>query len=64
MTSETPKVKEYFVLSSPLTMIVLKYAVIGESANKSVEVNVRIKSPLGLFDSETLLNLFRGDGRQ
>ena len=64
MTSETPKVKEYFVLSSPLTMIALKSAVIGESANKSVEVNVRIKRPWGLFDSETLLNLFRGDGRQ
>ena len=45
MTSETPKAKEYFVLSSPLSLIALKSAVIGESANKSVEVNVRIERP-------------------
>ena len=56
--------KRVFFLSSPLTLIALKSAVTGESANKSVEVNVRIKRPWGLFDSETLLNLFRGDGRQ
>ena len=34
-------------------MIVLKSAVIGESVNKSMEVNVRIKRPWGLIDSET-----------
>ena len=41
----TPKANEYFVLSYPLTMISLKSKVIGEFANKSVEVNVRIKRP-------------------
>ena len=44
MTSDTHKAKEYFVLSSPLTMIALKSAVIVESTNKSLEVNVRIES--------------------
>ena len=45
MTSETLKAKEYFVLSPPQTMIALKSTIIEESANKSVEVNLRIKRP-------------------